>query len=255
VSGGGYVRLTSTEIYDPRSNQWASAADMPSNLGDSGNIAALLHDGRVLVVGNGWALYDPKSDRWSAGGVHSSPALGPQTATMLPDGKVLILVGCAERASVACTRYAVPQLFDPAKNEWSPAAPMPQGREGFSATLLRNGLVLVAGGYGPAWVVSGADLYDPAADRWSTTSDMQVARAGPVATLLKSGSVLVVGGYFLGNMRSAELYMPAGGGQAPAAANSSSSLPVGLAIPILSGAAVLAALFYLVAARRRGRHQ
>jgi len=69
--------------------------------------------------------------------------------------------------------------------------------------------------------------------------------------LLKNGSVLVIGGSFLANMSSAELYSSPGAGQAPVSANSSSTLPVGLAVPILSAAAVLAALLYLLGARRR----
>jgi len=248
----GDTRLTSTEIYDPVSNRWSAAADMPLNLGDSGNTGALLRDGRVLVVSGGAAaLYDSKSNRWSTSITLSEPSLGPHTATLLPDGRVLVLGGCAERSSYACARFAMPLVFDPAKNQWSPAAPMPSGREGFNATLLKSGLVLVAGGYGPQWVVATADLYDPAANAWAPAGDMKVARAGPIATLLKNGSVLVIGGSFLANMSSAELYSSPGAGQAPVSANSSSTLPVGLAVPILSAAAVLAALLYLLGARRR----
>lgn len=255
-ANGADLYLASAEIYDPTSNRWSPAADMPVALGDQGNTGTLLRDGRVLIVGGDVAaLYDPKSNRWSSVASLMEPARSPHTATLLANGKVLVLGGCAERTSLACTRFAEPQLFDPAKNQWSFAGAMPQAREGSSATLLPSGLVLVAGGYGPAWVSASADLYDPNASRWSTTADMSVARAGPVAVLLKSGSVLVMGGSFLGNMRSAELYTPPGAGLAPAAANASSSLPVGLAIPILSGAAVLAALLYLVAAWRRGRRQ
>jgi hypothetical protein len=250
----GDTRLTSTEIYDPVSNRWSAASDMPLNLGDSGNTGALLRDGRVLIVSGGAAaLYDPKSNRWSASITLSEPSLGPHTATVLPDGRVLVLGGCAERSSFACARFAMPLVFDPARNQWSPAAPMPSGREGFSATLLKSGLVLVAGGFGPQWVAPTADLYDSAANAWAPAGDMRVARAGPTATLLKSGSVLVIGGSFLANMSSAELYSPPGGGESPTAANSSSSVPVGLAVPILSAAAVLAALLYLLGARRRRR--
>lgn len=254
-ANGADLYLASAEIYDPTSNRWSPAADMPVALGDQGNTATLLRDGRVLIVGGDSvaAFYDPKSNRWSAAAGLIEPSGVPHTATLLPDGKVLVLGGCAERPSLACTRFAEPQLFDPAKNQWSFAGAMPQTREGSSATLLPSGLVLVAGGYGPAWVSASADLYNPAANRWSTTADMQVARAGPLAILLKSGSVLVMGGSFLGNMRSAELYTPPGRSQISASANSSSGLPVGLAVPILSAAAVLAALLYVVGARRRRR--
>jgi hypothetical protein len=253
---GGDVRLTSSEIYDPASNRWSAAADIAVTLGDSGNTGTLLRDGSVLLV-SGYstlaALYDPKSNRWSPTIPLSEPPQVPHTATLLAHGKVLVLGGCAQRTGFGCSRFAVPQLFDPAKNAWSPAAPMPHVRESFSATLLRDGLVFVAGGYGPQWVVASADLYDPTSNSWASAPDMQVARAGPTATLLRSGSVLVVGGSFLGNMSSAELYRPPGA-QASAPANASSGLPVGLSVLILSGAALLAALLFLVAARRRRKH-
>lgn len=206
---------------------------MAVTLGDSGNTSTLLRDGRILVV-SGYnavaALYDPQSNRWSPTNSLSEPLQVPHTANLLTNGKVLVLGGCAQRPGFGCSRYAVPQLFDPAKNTWSPAAPMPRGREAYSATVLPDGLVLVAGGYGPQWVVASADLYDPVTDSWAAAADMQVARAGATATLLKNGSVLVIGGSFLGNLSSAELYRPPPGGQASSSSNTSSGWPVGRAL-------------------------
>jgi N-acetylneuraminic acid mutarotase len=254
-ANAGDQRLVAAEIYDPNSNRWSATFDTPFALGDSGDTATLLRDGRVLVVGgfnSSAAVYDPKSTRWAPVASLGEPAQVPHTATLLPDGKVIVLGGCAERPSFACSRFAPSQVFDPKTNGWSGAAPMLQGREGFSATLLRNGLVLVAGGYGPDWVVASSELYDPSANSWMGAGEMKVARAGPTATLLKSGSVLLLGGSFLGNTRSAELYSPRGGAQ-PSAPASSSSPQGGLNLPILAAAVlvVLAASFFLWARSRR----
>jgi hypothetical protein len=106
----------------------------------------------------------------------------------------------------------------------------------------------VAGGDGPASVVTSSEQYDPTANRWAMTADMTLARAGHTATLLRNGSVLAIGGFFLGNLRSAELYTPPGA-QGP-----------GLNAPLAGGAVLLAGvvavflLARLMTGRRRAVH-
>lgn len=76
-----------------------------------------------------------------------------------------------------------------------------------TTTLLNNGMVLVAGGYGPPSLFS-AELYNSITETWNTTGSMQIARRGHTATLLNNGKVLVVGGLDVGALASAELYDP-----------------------------------------------
>jgi hypothetical protein len=68
-------------------------------------------------------------------------------------------------------------------------------RNTHTATLLKDGKVLVAGGlsYSLSFILS-AELYDPASGIWSTTGSMSVGRADHTATLLNNGKVLVAGG-------------------------------------------------------------
>jgi hypothetical protein len=90
-----------------------------------------------------------------------------------------------------------------------------------TATLLPNGLVLVAAGYGsgggPLNDVS-SQLYDPSANTWSPPSYMAYGRFGHTATLLAGGKVLVAGGLGGTITNSAELYDPATGTWGAAAA-------------------------------------
>ncbi len=71
---------------------------------------------------------------------------------------------------------------------------MSTSRRRFTATLLPNGKVLVAGGYGGSGVTSTAELYDPKSGLFALTGTMNAARANHTATLLRDGKVLIAGG-------------------------------------------------------------
>src|SRR6266566_276840 len=79
---------------------------------------------------------------------------------------------------------------------WSAAAHLSTGRAEHAATLLKDGRVLVAGGFdGRGQPLASAELYHPATNRWTVSAPMHQVRAGPTAILLKDGRVMVVGGF------------------------------------------------------------
>jgi N-acetylneuraminic acid mutarotase len=179
--------------------------------------ATLLANGEVLVAGGqgGFGalasaeLYDPATNSWSPAASMAS-ARYASTATLLPSGKVLVAGGGSTDGAGAPVASA--ELYDPATNSWSSAGSMATGRYAPTATLLRNGKVLVAGGGGEGFlnVLASAELYDPATNSWSSAGSMATARQEQTATLLASGKVLVAGGYSgSGTIASAELYDPA----------------------------------------------
>jgi hypothetical protein len=69
-----------------------------------------------------------------------STARSNHTATLLADGRVLV-AGGYNGAYLSSA-----ELYDPATDSWSAAAPMSTAREYHTATLLPGGQVLVAGG-------------------------------------------------------------------------------------------------------------
>jgi N-acetylneuraminic acid mutarotase len=95
---------------------------------------------------------------------------------------------------------------------WTVTGSLHEARSNHTATLLQNGKVLVAGGYGSAALAS-AELYDPATNLWSFTGPLANVRFQHTATLLANGKVLVAGGRNASNVpvKTAELYDPAAG--------------------------------------------
>src|SRR5437773_12096038 len=72
---------------------------------------------------------------------------------------------------------------------WSAAASMATGRSRHTATLLANGMVLVAGGTDDvsATGLSSAERYDPVTNTWSSAGNLTTARSNHTATLLANG--------------------------------------------------------------------
>jgi hypothetical protein len=85
----------------------------------------------------------------------------------------------------------------------------------YTATLLKNGQVLVAGGFNSALdqVYATAFLYNPSTGTWTETGSMAAAEYKHRATLLANGEVLVTGGILPSGVTDtgAQLYNPSTG--------------------------------------------
>ena len=136
VTGG-----TTAELYEPTTGTWTAAGTVPLPM--STHRAVRLYSGHVLVLSGAAdssdtavALFDPYSERWSAGPV--LPFAQPSSMTLLYSGEVLVTNAAGQAA-----------VYSSSLNEWLPAASATSSTSPGAAVLLHTGQVLRLNGSSP----------------------------------------------------------------------------------------------------------
>ncbi len=140
-----------------------------------------------------------------------------QTASALPDGRVLVVGGTEldPGAGVPPFPLSEAEILD-LRAGTSTSVPQTSMRIRHTATTLADGRILIASGE----LAGATEVFDPATGRFTAGGTLVTARMGHTATRLPSGRVLLVGGlrpelqgfnYRLVPLDSAEEYDPASG--------------------------------------------
>jgi Kelch motif len=195
---GGYNAsgtLQSAELFDPTSDTFTA---LPA----SGNtelqtarglaVAAVLHDGQVLIAGGGdnsgddfqsAELFNPTSDTFTAlpasGNTELQTARAGAVAATLPDGQVLIAGGGDSSGNA----FQSAELFDPTSDTFSalPASgttELQTARAEAVAAPLPDGQVLITGGFNPAGMLQSAELYNSAPELATAGGDFGAQTVG-----------------------------------------------------------------------------
>jgi N-acetylneuraminic acid mutarotase len=220
VAGGSNSGLaTSTaELYDFATGLWTRTGNM--NIPRLYHTATLLSDGRVLVTGGQSAgdgndnfvektaeIYDPGTGKWTLVNSMSRARYG-HSATLLPNGTVLIAGGAGPRGDLVYTVRA--EVFNPYSGLWKNVDTLLTPRGFHTAVLLNNGNVLIAGGLTlPANSPNRtptAELFQTSSNKWISTGSMAVPRSAGAygGVLLPDGRFFIAGG----RTDTAEVYNP-----------------------------------------------
>jgi IPT/TIG domain-containing protein/Big-like domain-containing protein/galactose oxidase-like protein/Kelch motif protein len=219
---GKTQQFTATGTYSDNSTQdvtstatWSSSAASVESINASG-LGVALGAGQASIQASVGSVNGSASVSVTAlpasGNLLYPRFLG--TATRLSDGTVLVAGGTTGIGGLADTpNVAVAEVYNEQTGAFSAVGSLITPRNNHTASLLNNGMVLLAGGYdNNNNALASAELYDPTAQTFSATGSMSTPRTLHTASVM-SGLVLIAGGLDAnGNdLASAEVYNPATG--------------------------------------------
>jgi hypothetical protein len=207
-AGSDTYATASAELFDPATGRFTATGDMGGPR--TGHTATRLADGRILVCGGRdstcvlgcpqrvWSsaeCYDPRTGAFSPVGAMTQARYG-HTATLLPDGRVLIAGGTTPDLPDTDVSAAM-EVFDPATGRFSSAGSLLRPRSHHTATLLADGQILFAGGrtFGEGTLATATlEMVDLGRAQSRLVTSSWTTRYRHTATRLPSGEVILAGG-------------------------------------------------------------
>ncbi|WP_263415891.1 Kelch repeat-containing protein [Terriglobus albidus] len=158
--------LKSAEIFDPSTGQWSATGSM--NISRYGHSAALMADGRVLILGGETTetvgagdqvldveIYDPATGKFTLAG-RLIDGRSFHALTELHDGRYLLAGG----NKLSNTPLYTTEIYDPEKGKSTPGPEMRDFRVRARSVKLVSGKVLVIGGHNSGQPVAPLDLFE-----------------------------------------------------------------------------------------------
>ncbi|WP_338867664.1 kelch-like protein [Myxococcus stipitatus] len=227
------MELASTRFWEPGPRRFVPGP--PLLTARSRPTAVVLRDGAVLVLGSDHdhdiergtraELLRPGSEAWEpAGQTVRLFHVGPVCVS----GEHVIIAGGRDNGmgfAVIDGQHLAPPLdrntevWEPEGRTWSTTPhPLNESRDEASGVTLRDGRVLVVGGWLGGETLASAEVFDPRTRRWSATGSLDIARSGFALIALPDGRAAVLGGIRSNpseETSAVELWDPATGTWAP----------------------------------------
>ncbi|WP_066401753.1 malectin domain-containing carbohydrate-binding protein [Flavisolibacter tropicus] len=192
------------EIYDPATNTWTYAADMPFPVTHAG----ITVDGSKVYVSGGFLLgsdggpntdklqiYDANTNTWSFG--PSLPELCGGNALVRVGRKLHSFGGVMTDRQTGNPAHYVLDL-DNINQGWVRKADMPLSRCHFASAFVGGKIYALGGQTGHDGTIADVkyvQVYDPSTDTWTRLKDMPYSRShSESATFVIDGKVYLVGG-------------------------------------------------------------
>ncbi|HRI72594.1 MAG TPA: kelch repeat-containing protein, partial [Polyangium sp.] len=237
ISGGVTTTgvVATAEVSNATASTWTATGSM-MGIRRLHSQVALTND-RALAIGgydgtNMLAtaqVFNGATNTWAAA-PNMVAARGVATAVALANGKVLVAGGLTgTNGSFMIVPTA--ELYDPATNTWSAAGTLATPRYYATMRLLPNGLVMLAGGSGPAGPTNAAEVYDPATNSWIGVVPRGTAALNLNSIVLGTGRFLAFGGEDAATVyATSDLYNPMTGQWASAGNMNSVRSEIGVAL-------------------------
>lgn len=173
----------------------------------------ILKDGNFLLFGGtnfqNIGLYDPVKNKFKVIGKFNDKFITDPYAFELSDSKVLFLSNSYSFYNKISKKQEYNSnnigIFDLKTKKLSYIGKLKLNRTYFTATLLKNGKILVAGGYSKNKIALRSEILDPKTGKSYFTGNTIYPEYQSKALLLRDGNVLIVGSIY--NPDKAELYV------------------------------------------------
>jgi len=217
---GDYSCVPTVEVYDPATDTWTQASDMPwARLGHTASVV----DGKVYIIGgldyevvklleegkieldkmlelfSTVDVYNPATDTWTTAPDLPNGRRSPTAAVV--EGKIYIIGGLwgPEGTKLTTVEEYAPVVqpvtaVDMEAGTWTQKADMPTGRAIAGSAVVDGKIYVVGGAHIPWGFTAVVEEYNPETDTWTRRADMPTARQGVVAAAV-DGIIYAIGGW------------------------------------------------------------
>ena len=212
LNGDG-LPLSTTEEYNPQTNQWAIKTPMPT---PRSGFALAVYLGKIYViggtVGNGFVgnneVYDPVSNTWEP--KTSMPTPRADLYANIVNDKIYLIGGKKySSTNPFFNETNINEVYDPANDSWTTKTPIPTPVSGYDSTVANDKIYIIGGAVrsvsqGNAITTNANQVYNPQTDNWSLATKLPYVNSYGAAAategFLAPARIYCIGGYYGGEI-------------------------------------------------------